>query len=223
MLIICPLCTSQFSYTRDKVYSENTILVEGGDDEMLISALIQNRNLPINSLTIEPKDGYSSILSRLTNMPSNSGFRNIKKLLVIADANSAGTQTRFQEIVTKLDPANFSIPTSLGQLSSHVPNQKQVGIFLFPDNQYNGIVEDLCLKALTHPDKMHCIEEHIRCIRHKGLFATNAADLPKSKFHIYMSTSTKPTGSIGGATQSGDLDLNSNKFNLIVNFLQLLT
>lgn len=220
MFVICTNCNEPILYKEDKEYTENTILVEGSDDEMLIFSLIKDREIIINNITIEAKNRYQSILSRLENIKINSGFINIRKLLLVADANSAGTQARFQEIVRKIDAKIFSLPIKIGLLSKDIPNKKRCGIFLFPDNNSNGTIEDLCLRSLTHPNKVDCIDKHIRCIQNRNLLGTKAKDLSKSKFHIYMSTSEKPTGSIGGATQTGELNLGSQEFDIFVNFLQ---
>jgi len=222
MLVTCPHCTRTFPYRENKEYTESTILAEGGDDEQLILALRAKRGLNIKRLTIEAKDGYSAILENLKNIKINSGYINIKKLLVVADANSAGIQTRFTEIVKKLDKKDFSLPTTIGKLSNPVLGKKQCGIFLFPDNIKNGTIEDLCLNALTYPNKLQCIDEHITCIKNKNLFKTKSSELSKSRFHIYMSTSKNPTGNIGGATHSSDLDLQSQAFDKFVSFLSQL-
>src|SRR6516162_1066195 len=195
MLETCPQCKFPVPVTQNGQieYTENTIFAEGGNDKMLISSLVGVRNLTIKYLTIEAHGGYTSILSNLEKIKGNSGFTKIKKLLVVADANSAGVQKRFNEIISKLDKNEFSIPSKIGQLSNPDLGKKQCGIFLFPDNTNNGIIEDLCLKALAHPNKISCVDEHIKCIKNKKLLTTRSSDISKSKFHIYMSTSKKPT------------------------------
>jgi hypothetical protein len=219
MLVICPNCSESFAHREAKEYTENTILVEGADDEMLIHSLKKARGLTLSRLTIEAGNGYPSILQRIKSIRLNSGHVKLKKLLLIADANSIGAEGRFRDIIQHLSKDEFTIPGSLGVLSSSELGKIQCGVYLFPDNKSKGTIEDLCLKALNHPDKIPCINDHIECIRNMSLLETDQNDLSKSKFHIYMSTGSKPTGSIGGATQVHELNLKSSVFDGLVNFL----
>ena len=65
-----------------------------------------------------------------------------------------------------------------------------VGIYLFPDNQDQGSLETLCLKALKHnklKSKLDCIGEYFRCIRRFESKMTEN-NISKSKFRVFMAT-----------------------------------
>ena len=220
MYITCLNCGEIQPKQEPKVYNLNTILVEGGDDEQFISGLIKKRNINIKELTIDICGGYPKIIKSIENLSRHEGYGSMRRLIVIADANSVGVKNRFESIIKSIDKNEFTIPNSIGVLSNKEHDKRQFGVFLFPDNVNNGAIEDLCMNALINKDNLKAVDSFIKSLIEKGILEEGDHNISKRKIHIYMAMSKNPTGNIGGAVKQGEINFESNEFDLLEKFLK---
>lgn len=202
------------------------ILTEGQDDVLAIRNLMKLRLVNNQDVILEDHSkesgGYSNLLKTIEELQSRSDFIEVIKLIIIADADDVAIDNRFKEICSKLNPTLYTIPNVLGDLSMSDNSKKRTGIYLLPDNRSAGSLETLCLRAVTHPEKLECIEKHIECIKNKNLLETPLSALDKTRAHIYFATTTKPYAHIGGSFQKNvpSIDTLHSSFDQISNFIQ---
>jgi len=214
--------------------TENTILVEGDDDRAIIDKLCKKRKITIPNQTIlVPNEfsekiggGFRGILKTIEEFHLNSSYHKVKKLLILCDANNEGASKRFSRIKKCLKEQkniHFSIPKTLGTLSPLRPNTVSVGIFIFPNNKDKGTLETLCLKTLKEQKRLQMANYYLQALRKNNLLKTPNHRLDKARLHAYLAASKEPNIHIRGALKNQEIDLNSNHYDQLVNFLRSLT
>ena len=125
------------------------LLVEGVQDALFCEALLEH---------VEAK-GRSNVPARLKDisMSNNVQSGTILKLGILQDADQSAERSR-SDVIEALH--NASLPTPSARPADENAETPVVSVFIAPDNQSQGSVEDLCLSSLT-ADKVQHLNEHI--------------------------------------------------------------
>ena len=188
-----------------------TIFVEGDSDLRFIqqylkhcSAFEKVEGIPISKLhgntTALSSDGGKLLIKE--------ALTNSAKTLVLLDANSNPDKTRerFDSWVKDL-AKNKTLDT------------KSIHLFLVPDDENKGALEDLLLRIARDSDAVgKCFEAHRQCLRDSAKICESRLPGAKQKFYVYCDTV------LGTTPQKCDFsdshwDLNSYLLNPLRDFL----
>jgi hypothetical protein len=131
------------------------LLVEGEDDKHTIIHLMTHHGIDWNSATavlpyVEDCEGIDSLV-RLLPVAAKSGY---KRLGVVADANS-DLAARWTQVRTALVATGLDLPENPGPDGMVVVENAWdigVGVWLMPDNQNRGRIEDFLISLVPPAD-----------------------------------------------------------------------
>ena len=113
------------------------LLVEGVDDKHVVWHLREHHQ-DVPSFEILDKDGFPNLKSAIGPEIKVSGRT---ALGILADANQSPTD-RWREIAHQVQKAGVEPPAQMAQTGAIVGNRPRVGIWLMPDNNSVGQLED---------------------------------------------------------------------------------
>ncbi|MEL6307404.1 MAG: DUF3226 domain-containing protein [Chloroflexota bacterium] len=171
------------SLPEDKQY---LLLVEGnGEKEFFIRLGKELFGEPIPYYIIDYK-GIRKFEDTLLPLPLDSNFWRIKRIGIVRDADF--NTDAFASIKSVLETVNQENDVQLP-----LPEDKnlfegdnlQVGIFIMPDNNREGMFEDLLLDTVRDDDVMRCVDAYFECLEEKDVVSKKER-VPKVTFDVYM-------------------------------------
>jgi hypothetical protein len=201
------------------------LLGEGIEEVYFFDALLDH--LGINDVQVHQYDGKTNIGAGLKAIKDRSGFINqVVSLGVTRDADytddpaddTAAAQRAFQSVSGALTYASLPVPLAPMVKAAGDP---EVSVFILPDNQRPGMLEDLCVASTTAPD-LDCITEYFDCVELRTGRVRGRRNVAKSRVHAWLATQTEPDKQLGQAALAGYWDWNNPAFDLIKQFLQQL-
>ncbi len=197
------------------------LMVEGFDDEHVVKHICGQRQLGTIE-TIHPYGGKDPLLEGIEARLKES---DIATLGIILDADT-DLQARWQAVTARLAASGYNnIPTSPsreGTVITAPPDSllPRVGVWLMPDNQLPGILEDF-LRFLVPPGDNLLVhaEEAIDTIPTEQL---KFADLkkPKARIHTWLAWQEEPGKPFGQAIAARYLDPNLPAADIFAAWLQ---
>ena len=131
------------------------LLVEGKNDQHVIWALCQQHKVP-KTFTVEiPGDVDGGIEELLAGIPLRLKSSNLTVLGIVVDADQ-NLPGRWQSISDRLTKAGYGTylpkqPDPNGTIIS-APSKPRIGIWLMPDNQLPGMLEDFVARLIPDHD-----------------------------------------------------------------------
>jgi hypothetical protein len=126
---------------------DQTLLVEGADDQHIIWALCQKFDV-VHNFDVKDCKGIDNLFLQIPIILKTSG---LKTLGVIIDADS-DLNKRWNELKSIFLKSNISIPDILPNEGLILTNlQVKIGVWLMPDNNSQGMIEDF-IKFLIPAD-----------------------------------------------------------------------
>jgi hypothetical protein len=166
------------------------LMVEGKADlEFFIQLGFQlkfTKSTPIQFMEYEGKDNLQNFLALVQNEPE---FKYVTHIGIVRDADFTGGT--FQSVQSALAGANqenpdrkqYPIPVAVTNFV--VANDLQVGVFIMPDANSDGMLESLLLRVLQDEAIMTCVEDYFACIE-KTKINLKPEPLPKATMRVYM-------------------------------------
>lgn len=139
---------------KEQILREQVLLVEGNDDKEVIYQFcnyheIDNRKL----FSVESKDGIEQLIADLKIRPKTG----VKVLAAVVDAD-ADLPARWAQIRDALERNDYSVPsTPIAEGTILAPpnaSRPVVGIWLMPDNQISGMLEDFLMRLTQEKDPL---------------------------------------------------------------------
>lgn len=168
------------------------LLIEGKDDELFIKALLKhletedNKKFPPNSFQTINYEGISKLRTSLDTIKrSSNNFDTVSHIGILRDRDFDDKQNPFQSIQDALKANALAQPNVLGQIAEK--DGIKVAVFLFPDNQSFGMLEDLCLAAFAEDKSINCIEDYLSCLKNQEIELIPSA-LPKARMNIFIAS-----------------------------------
>jgi hypothetical protein len=201
------------------------LLGEGIEEVYFFDALL--RHLGIDDVQVDQYDGKNNIAAGLKAIKDRSGFLNrVVSLGVTRDADYtddpaddiAAAQRAFQSVSGALAYARLPVPVAPMVKAAGDP---EVSVFILPDNQRPGMLEDLCVASTTVPDR-DCITEYFECVALRTGRVQTRRNASKSRAHAWLATQSEPDKQLGQAARAGYWDWDNPSFNLIKQFVQQL-
>jgi hypothetical protein len=166
------------------------LMVEGRTDleffRQLGFYLKFTKDTPLQIMEYEGKDNLQNFLALVQNEPE---FKYVTHIGIVRDADFTGGA--FQSVQSALAGANqenldrkpYPIPVAVTNFL--VANDLQVGVFIMPDGQSDGMLESLLLRVLQDDAIMTCVDDYFACIE-KTNINPKPEPLPKATMRVYM-------------------------------------
>jgi hypothetical protein len=149
----------------------------------------------------------------------------VTALGIIRDAEDKPATSAFQSVCSSLTSAKITQPNKIGEAQQcvmTVGSQSQdlkVGVFILPDCQEAGMIEDLCLRSLNDDAMLGCVEDYFICLEPHGIKPKNIA---KAKTWTFLSALGEFDPQVGRAAQKNIWDWDGQTFQPLVFFLKAL-
>ena len=203
-----------------EIISPYLLIVEGKDEELFFEALI--KNLELTDIQILPIGGKVRLRENLRHLVNKSSdFYLVTSLGIVRDADD-DPKAAFQSVSDALKEVKLPTPSN-PLIPSTGPNPRnpkyhiKVNVFIMPDGNSFGDLEELCLRAVKTDPAMECVDEYFDCLKHKALALPK--QMSKAKVHVFLASRIKPDKRLGEAAKAGYWPWNHNTFEKIKNFL----
>lgn len=199
------------------------LLVEGKNDKQVIKNLcIQNR-IPVPEIETPGKDeGVEALLAGLRDRLNAETLRTMG---IIVDADQA-LPARWQSLKDRLRKAGYSDcptdPLQSGWVSVSL-NLPRIGVWVMPDNQLPGMLEDFVKRLIPDNDALLPYAENVlNEIERDGRRRYGNNDRPKSLIHTWLAWQKKPGMPMGLAITEHALSHDSPLAQTFVAWLKCL-
>ena len=167
-------------------------------------------------------DGFQAMLKGIPLRLKQSGFQTLG-LVIDADAN---IQNRWQSIRNRLINEGYDnlpeqpIPGGLVCIDANKPN---IGVWLMPNNQDNGMLEDFIACLIPENDSISPIaRQYVETIENQNLNRYHINHHSKAFIHSWLACQNQPGSPMGHAITSNILLHNAPLANEFVNWLNEL-
>lgn len=198
---------------RIEILKDKLLIVEGSSDEGFFRAFFNS--LKISDVQIINIGGKSEFGNRIKGLNKIEGFRSIKKLGFFRDADS-DPSTAFKSVIKYLKDNNINFPEEANTFSDHT--DLSVGVFILPDSNSTGELEDLILKTIKGDQREVCIESFFRCIDKDNEFCSKAKVYTLLASFGYTKNDT--INNLSSAAQKGYIKFNHDAFKEVTHFLE---
>lgn len=209
---------------RKKIIKPYLILCEGRDaQEFLIKylnseALAQDKRFS-NDIQVFDFGGNDDIYNFLMNLRNMDGFDRVTSMAIIRDAEKDYTKA-CNEVSRSLKKSGFVSVEQCGTWAGDDTGLK-VGFILFPLDNNNGTLEDLCLRILSEKNSKNILSAVDGFLEDmETTYGRVYRRKHKNRLHTYLSSSdeyvTKP---LGLASSAGAFDWGSDELIPLKQFL----
>lgn len=181
------------------------LLVEGKNDRHVIWALCQQHQLPETfSVEVSQEDGTEGVEALLSSLPDRLKQENIRTLGIVVDADQ-DLAARWQAVGDRLKATGYQnipkTPPAAGWVCpSPDPFLPRVGVWLMPDNQLPGMLEDFIAHLIPVNDVLRPKAEAIlQEIEQAGINRYTLVYHPKALIHTWLAWQEKPGMPMGQA------------------------
>lgn len=201
------------------------LLVEGNDDQHVVWALCEKHNIP-ESFDVIDCESVENVLKafgvRLKIVDNN------QRIGIVVDAD-VNLKSRWDSIVSilkktgKYDCATIELPQDGLILEPTDTTYPKIGIWLMPDNNQNGMLEDF-MTALATPDDvlMKKSEDVLTELETEGIQKYKPVHRSKAKIHTYLAWQDVPGRPMGQAITANILNADSELAVKFANWLKEL-
>jgi hypothetical protein len=190
------------------------LIGEGRDEVNFLGALCTH--LGLTDVQVEEYGGKGNLSRYLREFGVRPGRPNVVSLGITRDADSAVAQV-FQSICTLLGNNGLPVPVAAGQMAAGPP---RIGLFILPDNQRDGMLEDLCLDAVQTDGAVVCVTEFFQCVGKNTL--RQPKPMAKARVHAWLASQDDPELRLGEAAQRAYWPWTNPVFQPLIQFLQTL-
>lgn len=191
--------TSTFKYKGPRV-----LLAEGKNDCHLISSLCNYHNVP-QSFGLHECGSDALVIKKLAALIASS--EPMEVIGVVLDADNPGIQGKWQALRNKLEPEGYTVPDQPNANGTilHCQDKPVIGIWLMPDNNLDGMLEDFC-KQLAQPGALEFAETCVTQARAGGFSSFTNTHYAKAAIHTYLAWQDEPGMPMGMALTARALD-----------------
>jgi hypothetical protein len=212
-----------------KLTASQQLLVEGKNDQHVIWALCEQYQIP-ETFTVElPPDKTEGVESLLAALPVLLNEKKLKTLGIVVDADQ-DLAARWQSIRDRLIASDYpkaDIPNSpLTEGWVYQPKDvylKRVGVWVMPNNQLPGMLEDFVALLMPADDSLRPkAEEILREIEGEGLNRYGEIHHAKALIHTWLAWQETPGMPMGQAITARVLQRESAIAQVFADWLQRL-
>ena len=176
------------------------LFVEGWDDEHVVTELWKRRHGSEPSFYIQDQKGIESLKDAIS-LGIKASSRKVLGIVADADDDPGGC---WDAISDRLGKVGVKLPEVRPPDGIIVYGQPRVGVWLMPDNQRPGDLEDFVREMIPSNDPAWCLaKRYIQGIPPDAIkFSTKKRS--RAELHAWLATRKEP-GRIGWAIGRGDL------------------
>lgn len=203
------------------------LLVEGKNDRHVIWALCEKHQIPETfSVEVPTEENYGqgieAVLAEIPIRLKQENFRTLG-ILIDADQDLAG---RWQAVCTRLSASGYQkipkVPPADGWVYAQTDLPK-VGVWLMPDNQLPGMLENFIARLISADDALlPKAESFLQDIEEAGLNGYSLVHNPKALIHTWLACQQTPGMPMGQAITAQVLSYNSPLALVFVEWLRCL-
>ena len=177
------------------------LLVEGSDELHVIVRICERVGFEPEFHIIDKK-GVPQLLDSLDTEVKTPG---LSTMGVVLDADD-NVESRWRAVVDRLRLANIELPAAPAQSGTIIKGEPRVGIWLMPNNQSQGELEDFVLEMIPAGDPVWPrAQGYIDSIPESDReFA--AGKILRARVHAWLAAREEPR-QMGQAVQANDLDI----------------
>lgn len=196
---------------------EKILLVEGNDDLHIFSSLFAKYKIP-KTFDIEDKNGISNILSAIPLYIKAQQTH----IGIVVDADE-DINTRWLSIVNQLEPFGYNIPQKPSYQGSILKMEgfPKVGIWIMPNNQLSGMIEDFM--AYLVPENDLLLEKAGAVLAELELQKINkykAKHKSKAQIHTWLAWQEAPGTPMGAAITKKYFDPNNKEAKIFIKWIK---
>lgn len=203
----------------DSPTSERILMVEGQDDRHVISHIVNRSQLGLN-FSISDREGIELLLEDIP-LEVREPSREVVGIIVDGDTNLS---SRWNAVRDRLLSEGFDVPSQPdpdGTIIPETDDLPRVGIWLMPDNQSTGELEDFVARMIPSDDAVWPLSvdyiEGIPIADRK--FAENKTQ--RAKVHAWLAAREDPR-QMGQAIRARDLEVDGELCQKFVDWLRRL-
>ena len=184
------------------------LLVEGNDDRHVVWALCKQHSIP-ETFTVETPGQEGGVDALLKSIPVRLKMSGLEALGIVVDADQS-VQDRWAAICHRLRDAGYVALRSQPDPDGFIvdsPGRPRVGVWLMPDNQLRGMLEDFVSVLIPAGDPLaqraeNCLQE----IEREDLCRYPLVHHPKALIHTWLAWQELPGRPMGQAITAHVLD-----------------
>ncbi len=207
-----------------RVTRPKLLIVEGRDEELFFDAVFRD-HLNIQDVQILGIGGKTNLTQNLKALTKDAAFPAVVSLAVVRDADltAAGahvtaTDQAFAAVRGALTAPGMQLPCPAGH-GQFAPGPPRVGVFIMPNGVDDGMLETLCVLAVSTASEYPCLTAYFTCLQTHGVVPAN---LHKARAHAWLASRTEPDRRVGEAAQAGYWPWAAAEFDDLWAFLRAL-
>jgi len=198
-----------------KIEKRHLLLVEGKDEKGFFEDL--SKHLQIGDLQIIDCQGKDNIRDKLKAVIKSPAFSMVTSLGVVRDADNS-YDTAFQSISQAIKDAG--LPVSPNHLLTG-DQKPRVSVWIMPGKGRTGMLEDLCLEAVSGDPACLCVEQYFDCL--KNQINRPPRELLKAKLQVFLASKPEVNLRLGEAALKGYFPWDSEAFKDVRDFLSTVS
>jgi len=164
----------------------NLLLVEGSHEVKFFNCLLES--MQIDDVQVERLGGKHLFKPNIKNLPGYPGFSGVTSIGIVRDANGSFEDT-FRSVQNALRDGDFPVPD---QAIAPTNTSPQVAVFITPDNESEGALEDLLMVSVQGDPVFQCVDSYFDCLR--GIQGHRHPHPSKARVQVYLAK--EPEGDI---------------------------
>jgi hypothetical protein len=198
------------------------LLVEGKNDQHVIWALCEQYHIPETFDVIVP--GAGGLEAVLADLPARIDESDLRALGIVLDADE-NIQAPCNRLYIRFQEIGYDMPTQpvAEGFITLPPDRPPIGVWLMPDNQLPGMLEDFVSALIPPKDRLKPIaDKTLQAIEKKGLNRYKLSHRPKALIHTWLAWQENPGMPLGQAITAQGLQHNQALAQCFVAWLQRL-
>ena len=178
------------------------LLVEGVDDKHVTTHLLCRKNTSISEFSILDKGDIRAVLSAIEAEVKAPARETVG---ILVDANDS-VNNRWRAVANQLRKAGIITPDGPDPAGTIIAGSPRLGIWLMPNNQASGELEDFVAKMIPETDTVWPLSEtYVEAIPATARKFKPGKTL-RAKVHSWLATREEPR-KMGAAIGAGDLNV----------------
>ncbi len=206
---------SGFKHNGDRV-----LLAEGKNDCFVIASLCSAHNV-LENFGLYDSGSDAKALKRLSALIA--GSEPLEVIGIVLDADNPNIQSKWASVKSRLTKLGYTMPSSpnLDGTIVSADDLPRVGIWLMPNNNIDGMLEDFC-RTLASDSAIDFAQACALEAKEKGYASFKDVHLSKSTIHTFLAWQDEPGMPLGQAITSNALDSSKPTAIQFIDFLKRL-
>jgi len=190
------------------------LIGEGKEEVRFFKKLL--KELGMGDVQVEHYSGVDGLAAYLHAQLARTGYDNLRALGVTRDAD-ANAENALKSVCGALTSAGMPAPKRLGEAASGPP---RVSVFILPDGNSAGMLEDLCLSSVASDPGIACVDAYLDCVKEAA--KREPKNRAKARVHAWLATQQEPGKRLGEAAEADYWPLYDPAFDSLKRFLRSL-